>query len=192
MFKLTEVAYALVGIGRLMRFDRQGLSCFDHSVQGFWRSFSVALLAAPLYALLTPQRLEAAKPTAGWYQVMAVEFLIYAVRWLLYPTIAFELCRWLRRQSEYPGYIVVYNWSFLLAVGTQVIAWLPSLAGITTTEFSELLQTVAYCLMQIYWWFIAREALKIDGVVAVAFVLVNVVLTLILSAVYLAIVRAGT
>lgn len=189
MVNLTEVMYALAGIGRLARFDRRGLTYFDQSIQGFWRSFSVALLIAPLHGLLIPQRLEAMKPTVGWSQVMAIEVLTYVIRWLLYPAVAFEMCRWLKRQSEYPGYITIYNWSSVLFVAAQVMAWLPSMAGLTTAEFSENLHTAAYCLMQIYWWFIAREALKIDGVVAVGVVFINFVLTLGLSAVHLAMLR---
>lgn len=189
MVSLTEVIRALAGIGRLIRLDRQGLDYFDRTIQGFWRSFAVALLVAPFYALLIPQRIEAAKPTVGWPYVMAIETLTYAIRWLLYPTIAFELCRWLKRQSEYPGYITIYNWSAILSVGIQLLVWLPSYAGLTAAEFSQNLHIAAYCLLQIYWWFIAREALKVDGIVAVGLVFTNFALMLILSAAHMALLR---
>lgn len=189
MVTLPEIVCALAGIGRLIRFDRRGLTYFDQSIQGFWRSFSVALLVAPLHAVLIPHRLEATKPTVGWLQVTAIEILTYMVFWLLYPAVAFEMCRWLKRHSEYPGYIAVYNWSSILFIATQVLAWLPSMTGFTTTAFSENLHTAAYCAMQVYWWFIAREALKIDGVVAVGFVFVNFVLMLLLSALHFIMLR---
>lgn len=184
MVTLGEVIYALRGIARLMRLDRGGLAYFDRSIQGFWRSFSVALLIAPLYALLIPSHLEMIKPTVDWPQIMAIEILAYIVAWLLFPTVAFELCRWLKRPAEYPGYITVYNWSSILFVGTRVLVWLPTLAGSTSAGLSDTLDTIAYYLFQVYLWFIAREALRIDGITAIGVVFTDFVLTLALSVLY--------
>ena len=43
---------ALTGALRLARGDRGGLSCFDRSLDGFWRSFRAAAITYPLYLVL--------------------------------------------------------------------------------------------------------------------------------------------
>ena len=44
-----EVRLAMIGALRLARGDRGGLSCFDRSLDGFWRSFRAAVISYPLY-----------------------------------------------------------------------------------------------------------------------------------------------
>ena len=46
---VVEFVYVLRGLSRLVQFDIGGLGYFDRSIEGFWRSFRVALLIAPLY-----------------------------------------------------------------------------------------------------------------------------------------------
>jgi len=181
MIRPAEIVYALHGISRLIRFDRGGLDYFDRSIQGFWRSFSVALLVAPFYALLIPAKLEAIKPTVGWAEVIAIEVLAYIVAWLLYPTVAYEICRRLGRQSEYPGFIAVYNWSSILFVGTQLVIRLPTVFGVASVGLAGWLNAIAIGFFQLYLWFVAREALKVNGITAVGLVAVDFVLWLLLA-----------
>jgi len=181
---IVEFVYVLRGLGRLVRFDVDGLGYFDRSIEGFWRSFRVMLLIAPLYAIIIPLELELIKPTAGWPHVMITEILAYIVSWLLYPLVAYEICRLIGRETEYPGYIAVYNWSKMLIVTAQVVVWLPTLMGITAAETSNGLYHFVYYVFLIYLWFIARAALRIDSFGAVGMVFVGYVLTLVLSAVH--------
>lgn len=185
-----EVVYAINGISRLVRFDRGGLAYFDRSIQGFWRSFSVALLVAPGYALLILMDLEEIKPTVGWLQVIAILILFYIATWVIYPVIAYELCRWLKRADEFPAYMTVYNWSRMLLVGAHVFAWLPTFAGVTDRSFSQGLELVIYLLFHIYLWFIARESLRIDSVTAIGLVAVNFMMSRILTAALVVSLRA--
>jgi hypothetical protein len=177
----VEIGYAVRGLWRLLQFDPSGLDYFDRSIAGFWRSFRVALLVAPLHGLLIPYRLELIKPTAGWQQIILVEILTYIVTWFLYPTVAYELCRWMDRRAEYPGYIAVYNWSATILVGAVVFAWLPTFAGITASDTSNTLAFLTYHLFYIYLWFLARTAVKIDPLPALGLIFVDYVLTFLLS-----------
>lgn len=178
---VVEILYALRGLGRLVQFDARGLEFFDRSIQGFWRSFRVALLIAPFYALLIPHNIETIKPTVGWQDIIIVEILIYIVAWLLYPTVAYELCRWMSRESEYPGYIAVYNWSAILMVTAEVLVWVPTFLGMTTPDTSHVVARLAYHVFLIYLWFMAKAALRIDPFTAIGLVFVDYVLTFILS-----------
>jgi len=186
---IVEFVYVLRGLGRLVQFDAGGLGYFDRSIEGFWRSFRVALLVAPLYAILIPLDLELIQPTAGWQHIMITEILAYIISWLLYPLVAYEICRLIGREAEYPGYIVVYNWSKMLIVTAQVIVWLPTLMGIMAAETSHSLESLVRFVFLIYLWFIARAALRIDPFSAIGMVFTSYVLTLVLNIVHAALLK---
>lgn len=181
---IVEFVYVLRGLRRLLQFDGGGLGYFDLSIEGFWRSFRVPVLVAPLYAILIPYNLELIKPTVGWQHIMIIEILAYIVSWLAYPLVAYEICRLISREAEYPGYIVVYNWSKVMVVAAQVLVWLPTLMGITVAETSVSLARLVSLAFLIYLWFIARTALRIDGFSAVGLVFASGVVTLILNIVH--------
>ena len=181
---ILEFVYVLRGLGRLVQFDVGGLGYFDRSIEGFWRSFRVALLIAPLYAILIPFDLERIQPTAGWQHIMITEILAYVVSWLLYPLVAYEICRLIGREAEYPGYIVVYNWSTILIVMANLLVWLPTAMGITEADTSNHLSLIVYVLFLIYLWFIARVALRIDPFSAIGLAFTSCVLTILLSKVH--------
>jgi hypothetical protein len=186
---IVEFVYVLRGLGRLVQFDVGGLGYFDRSIEGFWRSFRVALLIAPLYAILIPLDLELIQPTAGWQHIMITEILAYIVSWLLYPLVAYEICRLIGREAEYPGYIVVYNWSKMLFVAAQVLVWLPALMGLAASETSHSLEAVVRFIFLIYLWFIARAALRIDPFSAIGMVFTSYVLTVVLNYVHVALLQ---
>jgi hypothetical protein len=117
---------------------------------------------------------------------MIIEILAYIVSWLLYPLVAYEICRLIGREAEYPGYIVVYNWSKILIVAAQVLVWLPTLLGMTESETSASLSLIVYAIFLIYLWFIARVALRIDPFSAIGLVFTSCVLTLVLSKIHTA------
>jgi hypothetical protein len=164
----VEIGYAVRGLWRLLQFDPSGLEYFDRTIAGFWRSFRVALLIAPLYAILIPQRLEDIQPTVGWQQVMVIEILTYIVSWLLYPTIAYEICRLMKRTDEYVGFIVVYNWSSILGVALS-LAVAAAITGGVPRGLCSLLLYLGYGGLLFYTWFISRLALNIDGMTATIF-----------------------
>ncbi len=177
----VEFVYVLRGLRRLVQFDIGGLGYFDRSIEGFWRSFRVALLIAPVSAIIIPYELELIKPTAGWQHIMLTETLSYIVSWVLYPTVAYEICRFMSRETEYPGYIVVYNWSTLLLVAAEVLMWLPTLMGITAAETSHNLHLLVEHIYLVYLWFIARAGLRIDPFSAIGMVFTDYVLSVVLS-----------
>src|SRR5262245_34291903 len=181
---ILEFVYVLRGLGRLVQFDVGGLGYFDRSIEGFWRSFRVALLIAPFYAILIPLDLELIQPTAGWQHIMITEILTYIVGWLLYPLVAYEICRLIGRDAEYPGYLVVYNWSKMLLVSAQVLVWLPTLMGLAAAETSHSLEVVVRFVFLIYLWFIARTALRIDPFSAIGMVFTSYVLSFVLTIIH--------
>jgi hypothetical protein len=103
--------------------------------------------------------------------------------------VAFEICRLIGREAEYPGYIVVYNWSKMLIVTAQVLVWLPALMGIAVPETSHSLDRIVHFIFLIYLWFIARAALRIDPFSAIGMVFTSYVLSFVLDIVHNALLK---
>jgi len=180
MLPLLEIAYALRGLWRLVHLDPRGLEYFDRSIAGFWRSFRVAFLILPAYALLIPARMTLDPPTAGWPRIFAVEILTYIIGWIAFPVAAYEICRRIGRENEFPGLIVIYNWAnvpsvvlWIIVVGFLVS---PSLIGL-----GILLSYATQAALFGFVWFISRTALGVDGMTALVFAILDFGLSKILS-----------
>ena len=177
MLTLAEIAYAIRGLSLLARLDARGFEYFDRSIAGFWRSFQVAVLVAPIHALAISVYLPLAKPTAPWQQIMFAVIFLYVIGWLLYPVIALEICRVFNKSAEYIGYIAVYNWLNLLSAGALLLILLLALLGIWTAETSSWIAELVYYALLVLAWFVARNSLRIEWLPAVGLVFVDYVLT---------------
>ncbi len=191
MLSLAEIGPALYGAWRLARFDPNGMRFFDCSIEGFWRSFRVAVLAAPFTALLIALDLSDRSVTGGWFRVLAGEAIAYVIGWVAFPLLAFYLTDYIDRRAQYLGFIVAYNWSTLiqLAVVLPVAliyhgAILPSGPGLAVTYAADI-------ALLVYEWFIVRTALNLPGVGAAGIVAIDVIVTLAINYAGDAVAQAG-
>jgi hypothetical protein len=182
MISARELISGLYGAYRLCRFDRSGLSYFDATPQGFWRSFVSALLVAPLHFAVTYAALEGRAIEADTASVVVVELCAYVILVFAYPLAMHYVCRLLDRDRQYILYIVAYNWAgvilSLLALPAIVLDSGAALHDIASVV--ALAVTVASLAMM---WFIARIALEVPVLTAVAVVVLDVVLELIIRSV---------
>lgn len=122
----SEISAALRGLGLVLRGDPRALQCYDLSIDGFWRSFLVPLIAAALYFLLQ-QPTEA--ELAGWEDNRIGFGLVqagqYFSAWIAYLFSVLLLVRGFQLQGSYPAFVILYNW----AQGITVAATLPVLAA---------------------------------------------------------------
>lgn len=176
MPSLREVVFALYGAWRLLLFDSSGMTWFELSIRGFWRSFFAAVLVAPFYAVWTIGELERASEPfdPGW--VAVAEIVIYALDWAAFPVVAIFLTKALRLTGGYVPLIVASNWAnvpqvLLYMVVLAITGFIPFLA-----PAAEIMVFVVTLYVLAYQWFIARTALQTTGLVAAAVVVVQLVL----------------
>jgi hypothetical protein len=118
-----------------------------------------------VYILLASRELpDALEPL----RVITVEGISYVIGWLAFPVLMLPTADLLGRRERYVDYMVAYNWTsvpvtVLLAMVITVAAWSPVLGG-----FLYLILLVSRL---VYQWFIARTALGIGSVPAVALAL---------------------
>lgn len=189
MLTAGEITRSVYGAWRLAHADPIGMQFFDTTVEGFWRSFRLAILLAPAYALLVafdymaPASDGIEPATSSPARIAAVESIAYAIGWMAYPLAVYYLASALDREREYVGYIVAYNWSTTV----QVVVMLP-LAGITRLHLlpaplADALGMAAAAALLAYSWFIAKTALKIGGWASAGLVAMDLMIVLLITAI---------
>ena len=178
----VELQLALTGCLRLARGDRGGLSCFDRSLDGFWRSFRAAVICYPLYLVLLAMRVSVAEwQTSGGWRIVMVETIGYVVAWVAFPLLMLNVVRWIGREHRFFEFMVPYNWCQVPQSALFVLVGLESASGILSIQASQAIDIVAALATLVYEWFIARVALDTTGLIAAFVVLLDLVLGALIS-----------
>lgn len=174
MLTVPEIVRSVYGVFRLARLDPIGMEWLDRSVDGFWRSFRVAILVLPLeiatYAILLAQ----VGPLAPIGRILAVGAIGYAIAWTVFPVLSHPLIVALGQAARYPGYIVALNWSRVVIYA--VVIPLSLVAYESPPGFAFILQMLFYVGWGTYHWFIARTALGVPTAPAIGLTLLEMVL----------------
>lgn len=155
-----EASRSVQGAWGLLRRDPAAPTAFNATLDGFWRSFVVAVLLLPLLlaylALTETADPEQAAPATRWI----VNILVYVIEWAAWPLVAFYLARAMDCGDRLLGYLVAHNWSQLLTgpfmVGIAVLARMT-----LTQEDALTVVLVARAAVLIYQYLIARQMLGI-------------------------------
>jgi hypothetical protein len=175
-----EVLSALYGAYRLAWFDVSGMTYFNLTVEGFWRSFFAAVLVAPAYAILVGMQLSARAADVNIALVFLAESIGYVFAWCAFPIVALVLTRLLGLDRNYVALIVAHNWSSVLQTAAFVAVVL--LGVILPEGLSTLVVTLTTGAILVYQWFVMRTALRTTGGIALMLLLVDLVVTTLISA----------
>src|SRR5205823_2425375 len=178
----AEAWLALTGALRLARGDRGGLTCFDRSLDGFWRSFRAAAITYPLYLILLTMRVSVAEwQRSGGLRIVIVETTAYVVAWVAFPLIMLTVTRWIGRAHRFFDFMVPYNWCQLPQSALLVLLGIGSESSILGSRAGASLDVVAAIATLVYEWYIARVALEVTASTAAVVVLVDLVLGVFIS-----------
>ena len=177
MLSAREAATSLYGAYRLARFDARGMTYFETSLAGFWRSFFAAVIVAPMFAVVLAMRYAAGGNGVDGVRFAAVEAIAYVIAWVAFPLVMVSLARLLKREERYLGYIVAYNWASVLQNGLYLPLVMLGLSGIMPAETAGPLSLIALSLILVYGCFIAKVALDVSAWTAVALVALDLVLS---------------
>ena len=174
---LQETVISIYGAYRLARLDAAGMSYFDASVAGFWKSFFAAVIIAPFYAMLLAIRFPVIAADADPTRFVLAEAIAYVVSWTAYPLIIASLTRTLGCWNRFPGYIVAYNWSMVVQIALVLVIALLSTTGLFPEEAAHFFSLIIYVMILGYIWFIARTALEVPGLTAAGIVALDIALS---------------
>ncbi len=181
MLTAREASVALHGAWRLARFDESGLTFFDDSIRGFWRSFWAAGLVLPFIALLSWADYVTAKMTVEPLRYGLIQGISYVVGWTLFPLLMFSVCGAINRESHFIRFVVANNWAAVLQTLVFAPLAVAFLSGSLPPEPAFFLLQCAFVIILIYSWFVARASLQAPGLVAAGIVAFDLVVHLTLE-----------
>jgi hypothetical protein len=178
MIGAAEFARALRGAFRLLRLDPRGLDEFDATVEGFWRSFTAAVLTAPAYAVLVVLEFSEKATESGeidWVRIFAVRGIAFVMGWVAFPLAMHALTQAMGRGGAYFRFMVAYNWASI----PQIAIYLPmAIARNLWPEPAAPFALIAFIAILVYQYFIARTALSVSPIVAAGVIAVDIILSL--------------
>lgn len=177
-----EITRALYGTWRLARLDRTGMTWFEATPEGFWRSFFAFAIVAPGYVVLKlVEHSSDAALAASVPRIFVVDAIAYVVQIVAYPLAMLFLCRAYGRSDRYIGFIVALNWSVVLQLALLVPTRLFAASQAMSLAFGDFLAFFAVIAVLFYQWFITRTALDVPGMIALGALLVDLLIGKIVS-----------
>jgi hypothetical protein len=185
----AEAWLALAGTLRLARGDVQGLSYFDASEEGFWRSFRAAALCYPLYLFLLAFPIELGTPAEAYtVRLVLVETIHYVTSWAAFPLLMLPLVDWMQRGDRYFGFMVAYNWCQVPQTVVFALVAFGGAVGLLSNEGMLIADLIVGLGALVYEWYIARVALAVSrpraGLVILADIALATLLTNVSAALY--------
>tara|TARA_B100000959_G_scaffold44654_1_gene45127 strand:+ start:2325 stop:2900 length:576 start_codon:yes stop_codon:yes gene_type:complete len=181
MAPLSEIIRSLYGALHLARGDTSGMAFFNATEQGFWRSFTAALLIAPLFALLLTIRYHVNEAGVSLLRFTAIETIAYVVSWVAFPLLLYHLTDILGTGHRFIRYIVAYNWASVL----QNLLYLPFAllveAHLVQGAGSTFFGIILLGLVLLYTWFVTRTALEVTNLLAAGLVMIDLVLSIFIN-----------
>jgi hypothetical protein len=189
----SYVRHALVTAFRVARFDTGASEAFDHSFEGFFRSFFAALLSLPLYVFLVvvEQRFVNDEPVNGANRAAAapslgagywlIEMIAYAVDWVALPLAMVLIVKLIGASHRYVPFVIAYNWGSCLVYLAMTIPSTAFLLGVATPTGIFILSYGVAVFVITYRWRLARETLQISGLNAAAIVIFDVLLSFLIT-----------
>ncbi len=172
-----EITRALYGTWRLARLDRTGMTWFEATPEGFWRSFFAFAIVAPGYLVLMLIELNKVELAASAPRILVVESISFVAQIVAYPLAMLYLCRAYGRWDRYIGLIVAHNWSEVLKVTLLV----PAALLAASEAAPQGIDWAAIIAVLFYQWFITRTALDVPSIIAAGAVLLKIVIEFVIA-----------
>lgn len=166
----------LRGALELARGRPQGVAWFGGTEDAALRSFWAAALALPVFLLIRLLLEPLMPPTL---RGLVAEGAGYVIAWTAYALISRSVAQRLGRTGDWPRFIAAWNWLTALQYGLVLVVSLAGRLLPAGLQDALSLGIVAYTL----WleWFVARLALRLPGLPATALVLLDVLLSVLVT-----------
>ncbi|RMD61221.1 MAG: hypothetical protein D6826_10470 [Alphaproteobacteria bacterium] len=186
---LRDVVYGLFGAWRLAHLDPAGMTYFERTVDGFWKSFFAAVLIAPAYILVIALDAIRNPPEADMARVVLVHTLAYVLNWVVFPVLAHGICTAIDRASAFIDLIVALNWTKVIQTAAYIPIVLITTSDLLPGALAALINAVVYSLLLAYQWFVTRTALGVGAAAAVGLVALDLFIGLMIDGFAIGMVR---
>ncbi len=165
------------------------LARFDVSLEGFWRSFAAILLVLPSFAVavVAEGSFQGAEMAANglpaedfpWGSFAAERLVSLSLEWIALPVVLALIARRLGIAPRFVPFIVARNWGAAVSSALYAIPALLFVAGVLRADVTQILGLAVVLVALQYQYRIARQALAVPPGMAVAVVVLDVVLGLV-------------
>ncbi len=188
MISMNEIRAALDGSWLLLRNRPEGMSFFDQSIHGFWRSFQVIFLLVPVFLLngQSEKKLFFAEnlyhpdvfPNRAFWTAQAFGL---GIDWIALPLILAALAAPIGISHRYVPFIVARNWTSLLASIPFMITYMLYLLGLISSGIAILFSMTCIVVVLWYRFLVARIALQASTSLAIGIVVLDILLSLVIA-----------
>jgi hypothetical protein len=179
---MGEIVNSLYGSLQLAWGDKNGINYFNTSHLGFWRSFTAAIIVAPIFALLLNVRYAVSSNDINFFRFVSIYAIAYIIGWVAFPIIINYVTDVLGHGAKFVRYIVIYNWASVL----QNLIYLPFAILVEAQLIDGTAATIiGLCLLGLvflYTAFITKIALEVSNGIAAAIIVFDLILSVIISA----------
>ena len=179
---LGEIVNSLFGSLRLACGDKNGMNYFNTSHLGFWRSFTAAIIVAPIFALLLSVRYAVSSNDVNLFRFVLIYAIAYIIGWVAFPIIINYVTDVLGHGKKFVRYIIIYNWASVL----QNFIYLPFAilveAQLIHGTAASIIGLCLLSLVFLYTTFITKTALEVSNGIAAAIIVFDLILSVIISA----------
>lgn len=177
---IGEVSRALCGVWRFVQLDPVAGAYFGSSLAAARRSFVVAALVAPLFVLQAFIDFDALPDADPWVYVV-VQVASYVIMWTAWPVLLASLAPQIGCAERYGAYIAASNWFVLV----EFALLFPITAFEALSFLPDLVVAQAQLAVEVgvlfYGWFIAKNILKVSSIMAVALVMIEFLLMVLIA-----------
>jgi hypothetical protein len=177
MMTVKEVRAAIYGVVELARGDIIGLTYFDGSITGFWRSFWAAAIVAPAWILLLA--LDEQPMSADGLRIVVVQIIDYALLWTAFPLVLYEILSRRGKTERFCLYISIHNWASVIETPAMLFA--AAFAVAVPSGFAQLVPLIAMVGIFAYECFLARAGLAVGFGIAIAVAGLDFILSMIIQ-----------
>jgi hypothetical protein len=182
-----EVNRSLKGTMALLHLRVEGLSAFDISERGFWRSFTAIGLTLPAYVVSVAfERLRLGLPGGRILDSLwldAIVALAHVAGFLALPLAMIGVARRLHLTERYVPFVIVTNWISVIGLLVLSVPATLLLAGWATPPLASLFTLAFAFLVLRVQWFATKVTLGVSSGLAVAIVGFGIVLNLLVGSV---------
>ena len=179
---IGEIVNSLYGSLRLACGDKNGMNYFNTSHLGFWRSFTAAIIVAPIFAILLNVRYLVSSNDINLFRFVTIYAIAYVIGWVAFPIIINYVTDILGHGEKFVRYIVIYNWASVLQNSIYLPFAILVEAQLVDGTAATIIGICLLSLVFLYTAFITKTALEVSNGVAAAIIVFDLILSVIISA----------
>ncbi|WP_026381787.1 hypothetical protein [Afifella pfennigii] len=184
---LSSILRQLSGAWKVMNGRVEGLSEFDLTLEGFWRSFGAVFLIVPFTAIavLSEQAalsaatdMPAEAPGTGFF---TLRLFGLGLDWIAFPILFAFLARPLGVSTHYVPFIVARNWSAVIISGIFALPHALHALGLVPLPVLSFLLFALFVVALRFAYLVVRVALAVPPMMAVPIVLLELLIGIVIE-----------